>query len=313
MEIPVYLFTGFLEAGKTKFIQETLEDPRFTDGTSTLLIVCEEGETEYDEKRFPADGVHVAFIEDEEDLTEDKIKFLCSTYKAERVMVEYNGMWKNTSFFSAMPKDFVIYQEICFVDSTTFLMYNQNMRAQVVDKFSTAELIVFNRFMDKYGKMEFHKIVRGLSRSANIIYEYMNGEAVQDDIEDPLPFDKEADAFVVQDADYALWYRDFGENMMDYQGKTVTFKGIFLRDDSMPAGYLAAGRPIMTCCVDDIQFSGFVCHFPGGVLPVEQSWGILKAKIDIRFSEVYGREGPVLECLASTPCEKPEPEVATFY
>ena len=40
MDIPVYLFTGFLESGKTKFIQETLEDERFNAGEKTLLLLC---------------------------------------------------------------------------------------------------------------------------------------------------------------------------------------------------------------------------------------------------------------------------------
>ena len=48
MEIPVYIFTGFLEAGKTKFIQETLEDARFNDGERTLLLLCEEGIEEFE-------------------------------------------------------------------------------------------------------------------------------------------------------------------------------------------------------------------------------------------------------------------------
>ena len=39
--VPVYLFTGFLESGKTKFIQSTLEDKRFCRGERTLLLVCE--------------------------------------------------------------------------------------------------------------------------------------------------------------------------------------------------------------------------------------------------------------------------------
>lgn len=275
--------------------------------------MCEQGEAEYDPDRFAAGGVHIEYVDREDSLSQPMLTELCRRTGAKRVMVEYNGMWKNASFFSAMPKDFMIYQEICFVDSTTFLMYNQNMRAQVVDKFSSAELIVFNRFMDKYGKMDFHKIVRGISRSANIVYEYMNGEAVQDDIEDPLPFDKEADEIEIADQDYALWYRDFGEGMMDYDGKTVTFKCIFLEDESMPSGYRAARPAIMTCCVEDIQFSGFVCYFDGLALPQDQTWAVLTAKIEIRFSEVYGREGPVLSCLAYTPCNKPEPEVATFY
>ncbi len=57
---PVYLFTGFLESGKTKFIQETLEDKRFCNGERTMLLVCEEGEEEYDESRSPTrSNIHV--------------------------------------------------------------------------------------------------------------------------------------------------------------------------------------------------------------------------------------------------------------
>ena len=48
-EIPVYLFTGFLEAGKTKVIQETLEDENFNTGEQTLIITCAGS-------KMPADG-----------------------------------------------------------------------------------------------------------------------------------------------------------------------------------------------------------------------------------------------------------------
>ena len=44
--IPVYIFSGFLEAGKTKFIQDTMEDPEFNAGEKTLILLCEEGEEE---------------------------------------------------------------------------------------------------------------------------------------------------------------------------------------------------------------------------------------------------------------------------
>ncbi len=57
MPIPVYVFTGFLDAGKTKFIQETLEDPGSTPGERTLLLAFEEGEEEYDLSAFPKKNV----------------------------------------------------------------------------------------------------------------------------------------------------------------------------------------------------------------------------------------------------------------
>ena len=46
---PVYVINGFLESGKTEFITYTLAQPYFQVRGKTLLILCEEGETEYEE------------------------------------------------------------------------------------------------------------------------------------------------------------------------------------------------------------------------------------------------------------------------
>ena len=68
-DIPVYLFTGFLDAGHNKFIQETLEDVRFNNGESTLLLLCEEGEEEYEPTTFSGKNVFIEVIEDPSELT----------------------------------------------------------------------------------------------------------------------------------------------------------------------------------------------------------------------------------------------------
>ena len=73
-DIPVYLFTGFLEAGKTKFIQETMEDKRFNSGEPTLLLLCEEGEEEYDVSAFPCKDVFLHTIEDQEDFNPENLQ-----------------------------------------------------------------------------------------------------------------------------------------------------------------------------------------------------------------------------------------------
>ena len=312
METPVYLFTGFLESGKTKFIQETLEDPRFTDGTSTLVLVCEEGVEEYCESKYPAKGVHIEYIDDESELTAENLSAMQKKHKAKRVLVEYNGMWQAVNLFYAMPEGWVLYQEMCFVDCTTFDTYNKNMRSLVVDKFNTADLVVFNRYLDKYDKMDFHKVVRGSSRGAQIVYEYPNGEAIQDDIEDPLPFDRDADCFEVADEDYALWYRDLSEDMEHYDGREVIFTALILGEKNLPEGERAAGRQIMTCCADDITFSGLVCRFEDEI-PPDGAWAKLHARIDVIYHAAYGRPGPVLTAITCEPTEAPENTVATFF
>ena len=69
--IPVYIFTGFLDSGKSTFINTMLEDPDFNDGERTLLIRCEEGEVEYETIRFAgAENVELVVLEGKEQLTE---------------------------------------------------------------------------------------------------------------------------------------------------------------------------------------------------------------------------------------------------
>ena len=65
VQIPVYAFTGFLDSGKTKFIQETLEDSRFNDGERTLILLFEEGEEEYDFSTYPAQNVYLEVLNQE--------------------------------------------------------------------------------------------------------------------------------------------------------------------------------------------------------------------------------------------------------
>ena len=114
-EIPVYVFTGFLESGKTKFIQETLEDSRFNTGEKTLLLVCEEGEEEYDPMSFYGQNVHIKVVDDKEDLTQENLDNWAKQIRAERVLVEYNGMWLINELFEAMPADW------SSLSSTTFI------------------------------------------------------------------------------------------------------------------------------------------------------------------------------------------------
>lgn len=312
-DIPVYLFTGFLESGKTKFIQETLEDKRFCNGERTLLLVCEEGEEEYAPDQFADDSVFIRVIEDQSELTAENLAgFVCET-RAQRVVIEYNGMWLLDALYGAMPQGWMVYQEFLFVDAATFLTYNANMRQLVFDKLKSCELVVFNRFKPDMDKMEFHKIVRGASRRSDIAYEYVGGKVEYDDIEDPLPFDLDAPIVEIADEDYALWYRDMSEEPKKYEGKTVRFKCRALVRKKLPSGCFVVGRHVMTCCVEDIQFAALVCQWDKADTVQDDTWMILTAKINFKFHRAYSKKGPVLIYISSEPCPAPEQTVATFY
>ena len=311
--MPVYLFTGFLESGKTKFIQETLEDKRFCNKEKTLLLVCEEGEEEYAPEQFATDTVVIRVLEGQEQLTTENLTKWAQETKADRVVIEYNGMWLLDALYAAMPEGWVVYQEFMFADAGTFLSYNGNMRQLVYDKLKSCELIVFNRFKPDMDKMEFHKVVRAASRRADIAYESTDGKVVYDDIEDPLPFDLNAPVIEIGDADFAEWYRDLGETPANYEGKTVRFKCRALKRSKMPANTFIVGRHVMTCCVEDIQFAALVCQWDKADTVQDDSWMILTAKLNFKFNKAYGRKGPVLSYVSHELCEAPEQPVATFY
>ena len=312
-EVPVYLFTGFLEAGKTKFIQETLQDRRFCNGERTLLLVCEEGEEEYAPDLFADKSVYIRTIEEQSELSAEHLSALLRETRAERVVIEYNGMWMLDALYGAMPQGWMVYQEFLFADATTFLNYNANMRQLVYDKLKSCELVVFNRFRPDMDKMAFHKIVRGASRRSDIAYEYPGGKVEYDDIPDPLPFDLNAPVVEIGDEDFAQWYRDMAEEPKKYEGKTVRFKCRALVRKKLPPHSFVVGRHVMTCCVEDIQFAGLVCQWDHADTVADDSWMILTAEIHFKFSRAYGKKGPVLTYLSHEPCEPPEQAVATFY
>ncbi len=313
LQIPVYVFAGFLEAGKTKAIQETLEDPRFNDNERTLLLMLEEGIEEYDMSRFPGKNVFIETIEAEEDLTRDYLKRLYKKHKFERVIVEYNGMWQFNTLFENLPDRWFIYQLIMFADAKTFSSYNQNMRSLMVDKLRNTEMIVFNRADDKTDKTEIHKIVRGISRRCAIAYEKHDGTMEYDETEDPLPFDIDAEVIDIADRDFALWWRDMSEEMDKYIGKTVKFKGIVAVADKFDPNTIVCGRHVMTCCVDDIEYKGLVGEVFCEASLNNRDWVIVTAKFTKEYHKLYKCEGPVLKITDIENSSVPEEEVATFY
>ena len=312
MAIPVYAFTGFLDAGKTKFIQETLEDERFNAGERTLLLICEEGEEEFDPSTFSGKNVYIETVEDQDEITEEELEALRKKHRAERICVELNGMCQIGDFYAKFPESWVVYQEIMFAEAGTFPLYNANMRSLVVDKVGGCEMVVFNRVDESTDKMELHKIVRAINRRCDIMYEDREGNVEYDEIEDPLPFDIEADIIEIKDDDYGIWYRDITEDMKKYSGKTVKFKAQVAHLKKKEKDSFVPGRFIMTCCVDDIQFMGFVCQFPGGDQLSQRDWVWVTAKISLRYHKMYKDMGPVLTALEVTPAEKAQQDVVTF-
>ena len=312
-QLPVYIFTGFLEGGKTTIIQESLNDQNFNSGEKTLLLLCEEGIEELDPSAFWGKNVTIHNIENESDLTQDYLLSITKGKKIDRIIVEYNGMWLLQTLYDAMPSNWGIYQNMMFADANTFINYNNNMRQLMFDKVKDAEMIVLNRANEKTDKEEIHKIIKGISRRNQIVYDYPDGHVEYDDIEDPLPFDIDAPVITIEDDDYALWYRDLSEEMEKYHNKTVKFKVIVARDPRLDKKSAVVGRHVMTCCVDDIQFSGMIAIFKDECKLKSREWVTLKGTVKIESNKLYKSNGPVLYVESTEFAVKPSQEVATFY
>ena len=311
-QIPVYAFTGFLDSGKTKFIQETLEDPRFNAGERTLLLVFEEGEEEYDFSTYPHQNVFLEVL-DQQTVTSGELKALAKKHKAQRVVAELNGMQLVGDLYSRFPDNWVVAQEVMFADATTIMAYNANMRNLVMDKLMGGQMVVFNRLEPGADTMELHKLVRAANRRMDIMYDYLDGTTAFDDIEDPLPFDIGAPIITVADEDYALWFRDVTEETQKYDGKTVRFKAQVAMLRREKENMFAPGRFVMTCCVDDIQFCGVPCKYEKSKSLKSRSWVTVTAKISAEKHYLYqGELGPVLTAISVEPAEPAAQDVATF-
>lgn len=312
-QIPVYSFTGFLDSGKTKFIQETLEDPRFNAGERTLVLIFEEGEEEYDLSTYPEKNVFFEVL-DQTTVTTKQLQDLQKKYKAQRVVAELNGMQQVGDLYMRFPENWAVAQEVLFMDSTTIMTYNANMRNLVMDKLVGAQMVVFNRLTPGQDTLPLHKLARAANRRIDILYDYTDGTTSFDDLEDPLPFDINAPVICVNDEDFALWYRDVSEESEKYNGKTVCFKAQVAMLRRQKEGMFAPGRFVMTCCVEDIAFCGIPCRYDKAKELEARSWVMVTAKISAEKHPLYkGEIGPVLTAIkVETGAAPADPDVATF-
>lgn len=312
MEIPVYLFVGMLESGKTSFIQETMQDTKFHNGEKTLILLCEEGEIELDSQTFTGGNVWIVPILDKEQFSSKYLAQLQQKYQPERILIEYNGMWLMQDLATALPKDWRICQCIMTADGSTLESYLSNMRQFLLDKFAVAELLVINRGEKVQNKELVHKGVRQASRRCDIAYEYSDGSVEYDDIPDELPFDISKNEIILQDDQFGIWYLDANQNPSNYKGKTIQFKAQVCQTDRAGKNSFVPGRFAMTCCEDDITFVGFVCKYDDYKSLEQRSWVWVTAKINLKYHPLYHGEGPVLTALDIKPASPANPDIVYF-
>lgn len=308
-DIPVYLVTGFLDGGKTNFINGILVDG-FAREDPTLLLCCEEGEEEYEAKAL--DNVTVVNIENEEDLNPSFLKALEKQYNFNQVIIEYNGMWQLKRFYEGcLPANWPLYQIMTFVHAPTFEMYVKNMGQLMMEKIMNTDLLVFNRCNEQLREDLRARNLRMVNRQAEIYLENEDGTSEDYQLGDESPFDLEQDVIDVPDDDFGVWYVDVMDHPDRYNGKTVHMKLVMCHSKRFP-GINCPGRFAMVCCENDIQFLGLIAVGEQLAQYNNRDWIEVTAKMSLENHEAYQGEGPVMNILTAVPCEKAKQEVVTF-
>ena len=289
--MPVFLINGFLEAGKTEFLSFTMEQEYFQTDGKTLLIVCEEGETEFDSELLADTRTSVVYVEELEQISPERLTELELLYNPERVLIEWNGMWDQKEL--KLPSDWMIYQQITIIDMSTFEVYAKNMKSLLSAMVQGSELIIGNRCDGIEDLERYKRMLKSMNTKCDIVFEDENGE-IDELSEEDLPYDLNAAVIEIRPEAYGIWYIDCMDKPQRYVGKTVEFTAMVLKSPNFPKNYFVPGRMAMTCCADDMTFLGYICKAREARRLETGQWVKVQAKIALEYWQDYQGEGPVL-------------------
>ncbi len=307
---PVYIINGFLDAGKTDFFRYTIAQPYFRTKGKTLLIVCEEGENDYEDKLLKSTNTVVEFIEDEEDFNPDALVALDAKHNPERILVEYNGMWNFKNM--RLPVMWNLEQQITVIDCSSFELYFSNMKSLLAEQIRNSDLILFNRCDGLTENLPAYKRnVKAINQKADIIFEDQNGE-VDVTLDEDLPFDLNDDPIELNNYGYGMFYLDALDHVERYEGKNIKFKGMVLIPPEFPDNRFVPGRMAMTCCAQDMQFLGFACEYDKVDELKEKEWVEVTARVVKQYVPEYQGEGPVLIATSVEKTTEPANPVIDF-
>ncbi len=307
---PVYVINGFLESGKTEFIRFTLDQPYFQVKGKTLLLLCEEGENEYDKKLLERSRTVVELIESEGDFNPSALSELEKKHKPERIIIEFNGMWNYKN--ATLPWNWKIEQQITIIDASTFPMYYTNMRSLLAEMIRKSEMIIFNRcdnVRDELGG--YRRNIKAVNPSADVIFEDANGE-INEIFEEDLPYDLNQEVIELDDQGFGIWYLDAMDHLERYIGKKLRFVGMVLKPENFPDNYFVPGRMAMTCCAEDMAFLGYACKFEGAGALRQREWVRVTALVAREYWEDYKGEGPILHAVSVEKTKAPKEEIISF-
>lgn len=294
-QLPVFVINGFLEAGKTQFMKFTMQQEYFKTEGNTLLIVCEEGDEEYDEKLLSSTHTTIKYIEDIKDFTIQNMERFTKEVNPERILIEWNGLWEQDKL--EIPDIWFINQMITIYDTSTLDLYikNKDLKAYMGKMLINSELVICNRAdnIDEDILSTYHLQIKAMAPNAEIIFEGEEGE-ITGDFSINLPYNLDDKKLIIKPEEYGVFYIDIMDRTEKYDAKEVEFTAQVVRPEGIGDDVLITGRRAMTCCEADIRFLGFVCNYRGAKNFKNKDWVKIKGKIKVEVNKQYRAKGPVI-------------------
>lgn len=310
-EVPVFLVNGFLDSGKTSFMAYTLSEDYFHIEGSTLLILCEEGEVEYRKSLLKRENVIKISVDDMESLSEGFLNELNDSYRPDRVMIEYNGMWPDPETVLHYPKGWTLYQQLTIMNGATLGTYLNNMKALMGPMLKNSELCIVNRCDNIPEKtlLDYKRKLRPmLFKGSVVVFEDNMGEIQLETLDEELPFDVSKEPISIAPDDYGIWFIDAKDYPERYMGKTVEFTAQVVKSRTLRSDEFVPCRMVMTCCEADMQPLGYIARFRDADRLKTGDWVKIQAKVSSASRDEYHGEGPYLDVVnlvGAEPISKP--------
>ncbi|MCR5391347.1 MAG: GTPase [Lachnospiraceae bacterium] len=291
----VYFVNGFLEAGKTTFIKELISRESFRIPGKTLIILCEEGDLEYDESELAVANAVLEVVEEEKDFNEENLSAIEGKHRPDRMIVEFNGMWNRKAL--EFPRHWDDIMEIAIIDASTFKLYADNMRTILAEQVRKAELVVFYKADEVRDQLAMYaRNIKGINNLVAYVFRGAEGDIILDPDEN-LPYDINSDHLELDEVGFVVMCMDSLERYELYEGKNVHFTAQAHKMKDGGDLQFIAGRQIITCCAADLSFKGIICVYPKAYEIENKAWVEITGIIKVVFDKELDREIPVCRVL----------------
>ena len=306
----VYFVNGFLEAGKTTFIKELTSRESFRIPGKTLIILCEEGDLEYDGSELAVANAVLEVVEEEKDFNEENLSAIEGKHRPDRVIVEFNGMWNRKAL--EFPRHWHDIMEIAIIDASTFKLYADNMRTILAEQVRKAELVVFYKADEVRDQLAMYaRNIKGINNLVAYVFRGAEGDIILDPDEN-LPYDINCDHLELDEVGFVVMCMDSLERYELYEGKNVHFTAQAHKMKDGGDLQFIAGRQIITCCAADLSFKGIICGYPKAYEIENKAWVEITGIIKVVFDKELDREIPVCRVLGLKKSVPPNEEFVSL-